>query len=154
MATKDYISFDGQVFSTKKEMNNHETNFTRHRLITHYMDPTCSLKMNKNTYLQDLVNQIRNLSETNKNVVIEILNEIAQKSHQKKYAQLRETLITEFNKIIVLDYIKEKDFLTYLISVNNANGVKSFVNVLKTHLKTSVNWQYKISPNAFYNSKY
>ena len=60
MATKDYISFDGQVFSTKKEMNNHETNFTRHRLITHYMDPTCSLKMNKNTYLQDLVNQIRN----------------------------------------------------------------------------------------------
>ena len=129
---KDHISFDGQVFSTKKEMNNHETNFTRHRLITHYMDPTSSLKMNKNTYLQDLVNQIRNLSETNKNVVIEILNEIAQKSHQKKYAQLRETLITE----------------------NNANGVKSFVNVLKTHLKTSVNWQYKMSPNAFYNSNY
>jgi hypothetical protein len=151
---KEHISFDGQVFSTKKEMNNHETNFTRHRLITHYMDPTGTLKINRNTYLQSLVDQIRNLSDTKRNMVIEILDELAQKSHQKKYAVLRETLSTEFSKVIVLDKIKEKDFLTYLVSVNNANGVKSFVNILNTHLKRSVNWTYKLSPNDFYNSKY
>lgn len=151
---KEYISFDGHVFSTKKEMTNHEKNFTRHRLITHYMDPTGTLKINRNTYLQSLVDQIRNLSDSKRTKVLDILNEVAQKSYQKKYAQERETLSAEFSKLIILDKIKEKDFITHLISVNNANGVKSFVNILHTHLKTSVNWTYKLSPNDFYNSKY
>lgn len=152
MAKKEYISFDGHIFSTKKEMTFHETHFTRHRLITHYMDPTGTLKMNKNTYLQSIVDQIKNLSDKKNVRVIEILDEVAAKSHQKKYAQVRETLAQEFASLIVLDKIKDKDFITYLISVNNLNGVKSFVNILKTHLKTD--WVYKLSPNSFYNSEY
>lgn len=149
---KEYISFDGHIFSTKKAMTFHETHLTRHRLITHYMDPTGTLKINKNTYLQSIVDQIKSLSDKKQAKVIAILDEVAAKSHQKKYAQERETLAQDFASLIVLDKIKDKDFITYLISVNNLNGVKSFVNILKTHLKTD--WVYKLSPNSFYNSEY
>lgn len=152
MTKKEYISFDGHIFSTKKEMTFHETHLTRHRLINHYMDPTGTLKINKNTYLQSIVDQIKSLSDKKKEKVIAILDEVAAKSHQKKYAQERETLAQDFASLIVLDKIKDKDFITYLISVNNLNGVKSFVNILKTHLKTD--WVYKLSPNSFYNSEY
>lgn len=152
MIRKEYISFDGHIFSTKKEMTFHETHLTRHRLITHYMDPTGTLKINKNTYLQNIVDQIKSLSDAKKAKVIAILDEVAAKSYQKKYAQDREILAQEFASLITLDKIKDKDFITYLISVNNLNGVKSFVNVLKTHLKTD--WIYKLSPNSFYNSEF